>query len=415
MAGKPISRPPEGWDDLGVGGAERHGRWAWGNELTSEIENSVAVRTPFFNDPAASRREKISTLASITAKMILLLFISWVAISVGVCAVLNIPLHIGHLAMFLLRVPSNRIHDPIAFAIGISVLVPMFGIFTKLFSATNIRVRDFFSLLNIWFRSFKRMNHQPREKVRTISTFFVLWLIVCPLLLGFLYYGFVVKNKGEKHGQYDLAQVALVNWGTGTLLLNGWAVMCYFQMFTKRFWTDLVVGDGQGNGNENQDPELVEARQQGADIRGRNADTRGTNLHEFDASEPEEIIWQGKDGAIARAFESIKVFILDWEWDKIDKRSLLRDCAIPVLRHLAVSCAVPMTAVALITLVIDAAGSQLEATATFRIFAMASMLFDLVNSCKRALNRWFQLAHKVARDDRYLVGEILLNYSPSRE
>jgi E3 ubiquitin-protein ligase MARCH6 len=189
--------------------------------------------------------------------------------------------------------------------------------------------------------------------------------------------------------------------------------MFYFHVFTKRFWTDIFVG--QRNADENQDPELREARQQEADIPGRNVDRRGTNLHEFGAAELEEITWQGKDGAIARAFESIKVFIVDWEWDKVDRRTLLQDCAFPVLRHLAVAFAIPMTGVALYALLIDPAGWQFEANWIFRILATASMVVDTLNSSKRALNRWFQVAHKVARDDRYLVGEILLNYSPSRE
>ncbi len=415
VAGKPIPRPPEGWDDLGVGGSERHGRWAWGNEQTSEIENSVAFRTPFFNDPAASRLDKMSTLAHLTAKMMLLLFISWVAISVVVCAVLNIPLHLGHSAMFLLRVPDNRIHDPLAFAIGISLLVPMVRIFTKLSAASNNRMRGVVSLLQNWVRSFKRLNHRPHEKVRTLSTFFALWLVFCPVLLGFLYYSFVVGIRGKMHHWYDHACVALVNWGTGTLLLNGWAAMCYFQMFTKRFWTDIVVGDGQGNANENQDPGLVEARQQGVDNPGRNADRQGNNLQETDAVEPNEITWQGKDGAIARAFESIIGVILGWEWDKVDKRKLLQDCAFPVLRHLVIAFAFPMMAVAVVAPLVDAAGRQIGTTTMFRIFATVSMVIDFLNSSKRSLTRWFEVAHKVARDDRYLVGEILLNYSPLRE
>jgi E3 ubiquitin-protein ligase MARCH6 len=419
VAGKPIPRPPEGWDDLGVGGAERHGRWAWGNEHTSEIENSVAVRTPFFNDPAALRRDKISTLAHLTAKMMILLFISWAAISVVVCAVLNIPLHLGHSAMFLLRIPDNRIHDPLAFAIGISLLVPMVGTVAKLLAASNNGVRGVFSLLQNWVRSFKP--HQTHEKVKTLSAFFALWLVVCPAVLGFLYYSFVVGISVKSNDWHDHAYDALVNWGTGTLLLNGWAVMCYFQMFTKRFWAEIVFGDGQGNANENQDPGLVEARQQGVDNPGRNADRRGNNVQEVDAVEPKELIWQGKDGAIARAFESIKLFLLGWEWDKLDKFTLLQDCAYPVLQHLAIAFAVPLTAVTLAAPVLIAAeretgaAREIGATAVFRIYAIVSVVVDKVYSSKRSLNRWFQIAHKVARDDRYLVGEILVNYTPLRE
>ena len=35
IRGGPVPRPPEGWDDLGAGGADIQGRWAWGKEKQS--------------------------------------------------------------------------------------------------------------------------------------------------------------------------------------------------------------------------------------------------------------------------------------------------------------------------------------------------------------------------------------------
>lgn len=405
MVGKPIPRPPEGWDDLGVGGAERHGRWAWGKEKMSEIENSVAVRTPFFDDPTASIIAKISTLVRLMIKMIFLIFISWMCITVVVLTVLNMPLIIGHRAMFLMRVPDDRVHDPLAFAIGIALSIPLFSIVAKLLAASND------SLLRNWIKSFKP--HQPREKVRTLSTFILLWLVLCPVLLGFLYYSFVVGINDKMPYWRDHLYNGLVNWGTGTLVLNGWAVMCYFQMFTKQFWADIVFGDGPGIANEIQEVGLVAVMQQGVDNLDENANRRD-NVEDTNASEPKELLWQGKEGAISRAFESIKVFILGWEWDKVDKELLLGDCAYPILRHLIVAYAISMTGVAFIAPVVEAAGRQIEATAMFRILSIVGMAVDLLNSSKRSLMRWFQVAHKIARDD-YLVGEILLNYSPMQE
>jgi len=241
--GKPIPRPPDGWDDLGVGGAERHGRWAWGDEHTSEIENSVAVRTPFFEDPTASKWAKTCVLARLIGKMIFLLFVSWAAISVVLCAVINLPLITGHFAMYLLRIPDDCVHDPLAFALGILLLVPIAGTLAKLISSSN--KRGVSSLIFNWIKSFKP--HQSREKFKALSTFFVLWLVVCPVLLGFLYCGFFVGISGNGPVWEARAYLSLVNWGTGTLLLNLWAIMCYFQMFSKKFWSDLIFGDGEGN------------------------------------------------------------------------------------------------------------------------------------------------------------------------
>ncbi|KAL7550750.1 hypothetical protein ACHAWF_016690 [Thalassiosira exigua] len=410
VLGKPIPRPPEGWDDLGVGGAERHGRWAWGDEHLSEIENSVAVRTPFFEDPSAKKWAKTRTFIQLMAKMMFLLFVSWMAISLVLVAVINIPLHTGHFSLYLLRIPDNCIHDPLAFAIGVLLLVPFVGIMAKLFAASNNGLIGVFSLLLKWARSFKP--HQTREKTKTLSAFFALWLVVCPMLLGFLYCRFFVGNESLEW----FTHAHIVNWGTGTLLLNLWAIMCYFQMFTTSFWINMVIGDAQGNANadDNQDAGPAGARQGGMNDPGRIVNEEEINVQDEDVHIPERAIWQGKDGAIAQTVESMKAFVLDWEWDKVDKQSLLQNCAYPVAKHLAISCVVPTAASLLILPLIDAMGKQVGPTSTFRIFAIVSILVDFVNSSKSSLQRWFQVAHKIARDDRYLIGLRLQNYSPQQ-
>jgi len=193
--------------------------------------------------------------------------------------------------------------------------------------------------------------------------------------------------------------------------------MCYFQMFSKKFWSDLIFGDGEGNNaNENQDI-APQGRQQGGErnpIRNagrRRENAQGTNTNE----EPQEFAWQGKNGAIARAIESIKAFASGWEWDKVDKQSLLQDCALPIAKHLAISCAVPLAALAFAAPLINTAGRQIGSTTIFRAAAIVTIVVDSVASSRQSLNRWFQAAHKIARDDRYLIGEILLNYSPSQQ
>lgn len=407
VVGKPIPRPPEGWDDLGVGGAERHGRWAWGEEHLSEIENSVAARTPFFKDPAASKWTKGKTLLWLTAKMVFFLFISWLAISVALCVGLNIPLHAGHFALYLLRIPKDYVHDPLAFAIGVLLLIPIIGIFAKLLAASNNGLRGVFSLIRGWLRSFRL--YQTHEKVKTLLTFFVLWLVVCPVLLGEVYCSFFLGVKTEW-----FAHAFIISWGTGTLLLNSWAVMCYFQMFTKSFWAEIVMGDGQGNANENQDIDPAGGMQGGMNNPARNAGRQGNNAPENNENEQNKFTWQGKDGAIALAFESIKAFALGWEWDKVDKQSLLQDCAFPITKHIAISSAVPFAGILLhVPQIVNALGKEIGETAIYRIFAIATFIVDFINSSKHSLRRWFDAAHKIARDDAYLIGVRLQNYSPT--
>lgn len=46
----------------------------------------------------------------------------------------------------------------------------------------------------------------------------------------------------------------------------------------------------------------------------------------------------------------------------------------------------------------------------FRTFAVVTLLAQFAAANRAAMRRWFQAAHRAARDGRYLEGEILLNY-----
>ena len=370
------------------------------------------MRTPFFSDPAATKLAKGRTLAWLSAKMMILLFISWVAISVVVCFVLNAPLYTGHFALYLLRVPEDCMHDPLAFAIGILLMVPIIAIIAKLVGASQHDLRG--GVVTFVRNLAQSLKHRrPQEKVKTLSAFFLLWLVICPILLGSIYCSLLVGID------VSTRDMILVNWGTGTLLLNLWATMCYFQMFTKRFWADLIIGEGRANANADEQDNEPDGARQGGDG-GRNHPDRNNvaggedNAQVPVATEPPKFIWQGKDGAIARAVESIKAFTSGWEWDKVDKQLLLEDCAVPISKHLAIAFAIPVAALPFAASLTKTAGRQMGATAIFRIVAIATIIVDSINSSKQGLNRWFQAAHKIARDDRYLIGEILLNYSPGQ-
>jgi hypothetical protein len=47
---------------------------------------------------------------------------------------------------------------------------------------------------------------------------------------------------------------------------------------------------------------------------------------------------------------------------------------------------------------------------TLRIFSIVTISLQLVMTFREPLKRWFEKAHQAARDDRYLIGEILLNW-----
>ena len=51
----------------------------------------------------------------------------------------------------------------------------------------------------------------------------------------------------------------------------------------------------------------------------------------------------------------------------------------------------------------------------FRTFAAVTLLAQLAAANRAGMRRWFQAAHRAARDGRYLEGEILLNYMTEDE
>ena len=49
---------------------------------------------------------------------------------------------------------------------------------------------------------------------------------------------------------------------------------------------------------------------------------------------------------------------------------------------------------------------------SYQVFTTVSVLTELCRAYRGPLRNWFKRAHKTARDHRYLVGEVLLNYRP---
>jgi len=421
VPGKPIPRPPEGWDDLGAGGAESQGRWAWGDERLSNVESSVAVRTPFIDEYATGPLLKTRVIAELVAKMAVLLLISWLAITVALCAAMNVPLYIGHFAMYLLRVHDEYSHDPISFAVGAGFIGAFFGIVNKLHSVSTNCENNIVDAARDWLNLLQP--HHSREKLRTIVTFVILWTFICPLLLGCTYGNFFagprVSWKNWKWS-YEM-QNLLLQWGTGMLLLNSWAALCYFRVFTKEFWVAIAMGEGNVNDNNNQDNPVGAEIRRMAEVNNLRGNAAGhvndAQRRNNESDDKANFGWQGKNGAIGLSFKAVCNFFTSWEWDKIDRKAMLDNCVFPIAKHLAMACLIP----SLLTLLSPSTGltpSQdlmdgPSMRATFRVLAVTSVFMQLLHSKRDGLGHWYEAAHKIARDDQYLIGEILLNHTPT--
>ena len=167
-----------------------------------------------------------------------------------------------------------------------------------------------------------------------------------------------------------------------------WADFCIWGILTRNYRA-LVL-----EGHDLQDDNAANAEAEGwiEDEQGRN-----------------HLTWQGKHGRVARFYDTWKAVITEWEWDRVDEVTMLRDCALPVLTAIFVTVAVPMAPLAVISLRYPLVAGSTRAIVTRSLLAFScSVQLGLV--WKTQIRGWCEAAHRAARNDRYLIGEILLNY-----
>jgi E3 ubiquitin-protein ligase MARCH6 len=387
--GKLIPRPPEGWDDLGIGGAEVQGRWAWGKESKSLVELGVSERNDFFD-----KENSMFQLGFLLFRFLLLILLSWVAATILVVLAVSLPLVFGRFFFHALHIPLRFWHDPVAFAIGLIVL------FHFLEGATSIR-HTVLSPLS-WIQE---LHLPPRRKAATVINATFLWFFAIPCLLGVLYHVMVVKTPEWFTGEdRDVSLTSFFDsWVTGSVLLNAWAFLCVKSVFTKQFWINIgnlifVVEGEDGN-------------------RGRDNGDDNTN---------EKFCWQGaKKGRIARFFRMLSRALLRNEWDKVDHDVLLAECVYPIATQATLALFLPSMLFAVwllclgflshenVGMVLPRFGLIFEGVFrqhVFRALTAVTVTVQLFLLSSVQLREWFEVLHKAARDDRYLVGEMLLNY-----
>ncbi|KAL3941026.1 MAG: hypothetical protein SGARI_000742, partial [Bacillariaceae sp.] len=211
--GEEIKRPPEGWDDLGVGGAFVQGRWAWSKERKSVIEGGVATRTPFRK---ASQRWWPVGLA---LRVMLLLVLSWFAITCTAVAMLSAPLAVGRSFYYILRIPEKYIHDPFAFCIGAGLFFPMASMILRSINSADDSLS---TRAGNWMMRFRR---PPLRKLLVLMQTFVLWFVIAPATFGVAYEISIVKSPQWFAGEEKLYEKKslLFSWFMGTVVLNTWS------------------------------------------------------------------------------------------------------------------------------------------------------------------------------------------------
>jgi len=315
VAGKCIERPPENWDDLAAGDAEVQGRWAWGKEKLSTIENGVARRPHFYGYHGHSGPGLIVLIAKVTV----LLVASWCATTLLLLLVFSLPLGFGRLLFSILRVPEDCIHDPLGFLLGSIVCAPVVT-----FCSSFVMSTDETSTLRKALRWLRRFRPPPARKLGVLAATAASWLVACPLALGLNYELCLLKSPAFFSGKevlIDLHGLAM-SWVVGSVLLNSWAIICSKSVFTKAFWVNF------GNGMLEADVE--------ENLRNRQLDA--VAIEEDGAGGHK---WQGEEVRTGKFFSILRASVVDFEWDRVDRVALLVECAIPVTKNLSITLLVP--------------------------------------------------------------------------
>ena len=419
-----VARPPEGWDDLGTGSAETQGRWAWGKERKSILERSVACREPF-----VTSNSSVSAYAVVASKVIAMTVLSWAALIVAVCLAISLPLVAGRVATAILRVPPAYHNDPISFTIGVLLLNPLVGALTFVVSGGIPNPVQF----RRW-RSDMRLPSRP--KAIKFATAVAVWFIVLPCLVGCLYDIAILKpvdyfqSSGSSRSTSSPTMASWVNFATGTLLVNIGGLLACLKAFTRDFWLDIrnialdeaIPQPPNNDGNHNVGNGA--AAGDGVDANAGNA------ADEPNAeSDPEDdnngiVPWQGQNGRVSRFYGMLLAVVTRWEWDKVD-HTVLEECGFSLLRGAAIVLFLPsvVCGVAAVTTpfesmplpIVGPVSFGLLNMLLFRALVVVTAICRYLLSYKEYLQSWFDAAHTAARDERYLVGETLLDYTSHPE
>lgn len=374
--GEPISRPPEGWDDLGVGGANVQGRWAWGPEKKSTIEVGVAARRPFFD-----RDRGIAENSFVGFKLFALCLLSWLAASSILFIVAAAPLAIGRALYYILRVPDRWIHDPLAFVMGFGIL------FRAARKIAKVAMRTDRHSLRQWLGQYRS---PPISKAWILFQTLAYIVVLGPIFLGVCYDLAFIKPVNDfswKAVAIDHVWMNRSTWLTGCILLYLWSDLCVRGVLTRNFALWLFLEDDNADVNENDD-----------ELQGPN-----------DGAKLNPTGWQGKHGRAAHFWETLSCIVRGWEWDKVDVDVLLHRGAYPVIVEIQLVLVVSFATRFFFMWCFHSLTDE-QHVIVFRCFMLLTVCWRVCRSWKEQLRTLSKAAHKTARDDRYLIGEILMNH-----
>jgi len=211
-------------------------------------------------------------------------------------------------------------------------------------------------------------------------------------------------------------------WHVGFILFHCWAAICYTGVFTKDFWMRFR-GALEANENAQNAAGAANGAANNAANGAGNFDENNQNDGVGIAPNNHHLQWQGENGKIGQFLSVIIPVFSNWEWDKVDRDILLDEVLLPITKQLLMTLFSPVVilfiSVQLQRLCLGLrpngldqsfAGNGSTNMILFRLLSIFMILIQIGSVFKAPLKKWLQVAHMTARDDRYLVGETLLNY-----
>jgi E3 ubiquitin-protein ligase MARCH6 len=243
-----------------------------------------------------------------------------------------------------------------------------------------------------------------------------------PLVLGISYQLVVVKESTWFAGQEPLIdwKFLAVSWLMGIVMLNTWSFLLYFEFFTRRFWKN--VGNGILEPPVEDNALLnVQGNNDGRNVgAAAAADNNQAEHREMES-------WHGKHGRVARYFHTWQAVLDGWQWDIVDKTVLLDDFTRPVAKQLASALLGSFLSFQVLHILLISVFSTQEdginmpllgviGTGTVNQFVLrfcmtVHIAVQIIANSQESILCAFEIAHEAARDDRYLVGELLMNFN----
>lgn len=315
VRGEAVPRPPAGWDYMGDnGGAIEQGRWAWGDEKMSDIENSIAQRKHLFPRvfknggilPIWKSRNFWACLFPVILRIMTLSVLSWATVSLCVYVVLLMPIAIGRMLYQLLGVPDIYVHDPFLFLIGGTMVYPI--IISLLGYCCNneheANERNTFRKLHLYLSI-------PFRKILILIQAGALWLLLAPIMVGISYKQYFLEDTMIASSALDFKYIAHA-WIIGLLLLHIGLCLHYFGAFRRGFLGRI----GQfafNNDNENNQ-----------NINNNNNNVVGP------VGEQKDVENATDEDSICLAIKSLLAVGIDQEFDKINRTVFVYETTLPL-------------------------------------------------------------------------------------